>query len=320
MKDKEKKAQKKQKRKIYIWEFVKYFISILNTIAALASVLGVVISIVTKEYLSVAIYITVGIALLIVLFTVLAVRRSRKNDKMEEVKKYAKGFHEIAHLIRDCRKDLVEVIDDKAYKKPFHFRKYITEQVMRMMDALANNLSTATGYKVRVCVKAFYFAINGEAENNNLQLITLARSEQSNVKNMISEHYTTISVTENTDFEYIFNIDEGYVEERAHFFIADDLSKVADYKNSNTKWNKTYATTIVMPIRCLMNPKEDEQIEPYYDIIGFLCVDSKKKNLFSLENRGFVLDYLKGVADMLYVYLDECIAYHEFLEREKAND
>ena len=303
MKNKEEKIQKKQRRKEGLWEFVKYFISI-----------------VAEEYFAVAIYITVGISLLIVLLAILLVKRSRKNDKMEEVKKYSKGFHEIAHLIRDCHKDLVDTIADGTYRKPFHFRKYITEQLMRMMDALATNLSTATGYKVRACVKAFYFTINREIDKNDLQLITLARSEQSNVKNMISEHYTTISVTENTDFEYIFNIDEGYVEERAHFFIADDLSKVEDYKNSNVKWNKTYATTIVMPIRCLINPKEDEKTEPYFDILGFLCVDSKKKNLFALENRGFVLEYLKGVADMLYVYLDECVLYHQFLGEEKAND
>lgn len=318
------KVRKSQKVRLLIWEFVKYFIAIINTVAAVASIVGLFISIVTKEKMAIVFYASIGIFIIAVLLTIFAVIRSGKNDKMKEANKYAKGFHDILHLIRDCYGDLMEVTEEETYNRPLAFRKYMTEKVMKMMDSLSENLTEATDYKVRACVKTFDFIRNGEMDKNKMKLITLARSGQSNVNNMISEHYNPIPLNENTDFEYIFNINEGYVEERAHFFIVDDLvkySKKNEYKNSNKKWKKSYTTTIVMPIRYLKNPGEDDgDAEPKYDIIGCLCIDSKKKNLFAIENRGFVLEYLKGISDILYVYLNECILYHDYLKEGIIDD
>lgn len=322
--DEEDKVKKGQKIKLIVWEFIKYFIAIINTIAAMASIVGLIISVVTKEKMAIVFYASAGIIIISVLLTIFVVIKSGKNDKMKEANKYAKGFHEILHLIRDCYGDLMEVIEDETYKRPMPFRKYITEKVMKMMDLLSRNLSEATGYKVRACIKTFDFIRDGEIDKNKMKLITLARSGQSNVNNMISEHYNPIPLNENTDFEYIFNINEGYVEERVHFFIVDDLVKYSqkeEYKNSNKKWKKSYTTTIVMPIRYLRNPSEDEEeAVPQYDIIGCLCIDSKKKNLFAIENRGFVIEYLKGIADILYVYLNECILYHDYLKEGIIDD
>lgn len=322
--DEEYKVKKVQKIKLIVWEFIKYFIAIINTIAAMASIVGLIISVVTKEKMAIVFYASAGIIIISVLLTIFVVIKSSKNDKMKEANKYAKGFHEILHLIRDCYGDLMEVIEDETYKRPMPFRKYITEKVMKMMDLLSRNLSEATGYKVRACIKTFDFIRDGEMDKNKMKLITLARSGQSNVNNMISEHYNPIPLNENTDFEYIFNINEGYVEERVHFFIVDDLVKYSqkeEYKNSNKKWKKSYTTTIVMPIRYLRNPSEDEEeAVPQYDIIGCLCIDSKKKNLFAIEKRGFVIEYLKGIADILYVYLNECILYHDYLKEGIIDD
>lgn len=322
--DEEYKVKKVQKIKLIVWEFIKYFIAIINTIAAIASIVGLIISVVTKEKMAIVFYASAGIIIISVLLTIFVVIKSGKNDKMKEANKYAKGFHEILHLIRDCYGDLMEVIEDETYKRPMPFRKYITEKVMKMMDLLSRNLSEATGYKVRACIKTFDFIRDGEMDKNKMKLITLARSGQSNVNNMISEHYNPIPLNENTDFEYIFNINEGYVEERVHFFIVDDLVKYSqkeEYKNSNKKWKKSYTTTIVMPIRYLRNPCEDEEeAVPQYDIIGCLCIDSKKKNLFAIEKRGFVIEYLKGIADILYVYLNESILYHDYLKEGIIDD
>ena len=293
--DEEDKVKKVQKIKLIVWEFIKYFIAIINTIAAMASIVGLIISVVTKEKMAIVFYASAGIIIISVLLTIFVVIKSGKNDKMKEANKYAKGFHEILHLIRDCYGDLMEVIEDETYKRPMPFRKYITEKVMKMMDLLSRNLSEATGYKVRACIKTFDFIRDGEMDKNKMKLITLARSGQSNVNNMISEHYNPIPLNENTDFEYIFNINEGYVEERVHFFIVDDLVKYSqkeEYKNSNKKWKKSYTTTIVMPIRYLRNPSEDEEeAVPQYDIIGCLCIDSNKKNLFLMFNMLFSFSF-----------------------------
>lgn len=322
--DYENEVNKLQKVKLIVWEFTKYFITIINTVAAISSIVGLIISVATKDKMALVFYASTGIIVVSVLLTVLIVIKSNKNDKMNEVNKYARGFHGILHLIRDSYGDLMEVMEDETYNRPIQFRKYMTEKAMKMMDLLSKNLSEATGFKVRACIKTFDFIRDGEIDKNKMKLITLARSGQSNVNNMIGEHYKPIPLNENTDFEYIFNIDEGYIEERIHFFVVDDLVKYSrkhEYKNSNKKWKKYYTTTIVMPIRYLINPSEDgEKAFPQYDIIGYLCVDSKKKNLFAIENRGFVIEYLKGIADILYVYLNECILYHNYLKEGLIND
>ena len=316
--------KKSQKIKLFIWEFIKYLIAIVNPIAAFASIVGLFISIFTKEKVAIIFYASIGVFVIVVFLTIFVVIKSGKNDKMKEVNKYAKGFHDILHLIRDCYGDLMEIIDEETYDRPLAFRKYMTEKVMKMMDSISGNLTEATGYKVRACVKTFDFIRDGETDKNKMKLITLARSGRSNVNNMISEHYNPILLNENTDFEYIFNINEGYVEERVHFFMVDDLieySRKNEYKNSNAKWKKSYLTTIVMPIRYLKSPGEnDKEVEPKYDIIGCLCIDSKKKKLFTIENRGFVLEYLKGISDILYVYLNECILYHDYLKEGIMDD
>lgn len=83
---------------------------------------------------------------------------------------------------------------------------------------------------------------------------------------MINEHYNPIFLNVNTDFSCIFDVKEGYEEERIHFFFQDDLIKFAkknNYKNSNPKWQKRYKTTIVMPIRYLIIPENNGNIENF---------------------------------------------------------
>lgn len=142
-----------QKIKLFIWEFLKYFIAILNSVAAMASIVGLLLSIVAKEKMAIVFYASIGIFVTVILFTIFATIKSSKNDKMKEVNKYAKGFHDILHLIRDCYGDLMDVTEEETYNRPLVFRKYMTERVMKMMDSLARNLTEATGYKVRACGK-----------------------------------------------------------------------------------------------------------------------------------------------------------------------
>ena len=53
-----------------------------------------------------------------------------------------------------------------------------------------------------------------------------------------------------------------------------------------------------------------------YDLIGFLCVDSLDDNAFCNEYSDFCFDLLKGLADILYVYLDRFIDYYNEIKGE----
>ena len=65
--DEEYKVKKVQKIKLIVWEFIKYFIAIINTIAAMASIVGLIISVVTKEKMAIVFYASAGIIIISVL-------------------------------------------------------------------------------------------------------------------------------------------------------------------------------------------------------------------------------------------------------------
>lgn len=216
--EEEERSEKREKVKVVLWDWAKIFLVVFNTIAGLASIIGFVASLFSDEKRGSIVCLSLGILFFAMMLAVIILIRSNKNDKMREVSKYARGFHEILHLIRDSFEDLQEVEAMESYSTPAAFRKYMTEKVMVIMDVIAKNISDATGHKVRSCVKMFDFIRNGEVDKNKIKLITLARSGRSSVNNMINEHYSPILLSENSDFSFIFDIKEGYEEERVHFF------------------------------------------------------------------------------------------------------
>lgn len=89
------------------------------------------------------------------------------------------------------------------------------------------------------------------------------------------------------------------------------------YKNSDIHWRKRYNTTIVMPMRYL---KSSNEIEAIYDIVGFLCVDAKKSGSFENKNFNFTIEFLKGIADILYSYLNSCVTYYKNLDIREEHE
>ena len=114
-----------------------------------------------------------------------------------------------------------------------------------------------------------------------------------------------------------------YEENRIHYFYQKDLKKYDkklqkesngknQYKNSDIHWRKRYNTTIVMPMRYL---KTSNKKEVLYDIVGFLCVDAKKAGSFERKNYNFTIEFLKGVSDIMYSYLNSCVTYYKSIEK-----
>ena len=55
------------------------------------------------------------------------------------------------------------------------------------------------------------------------------------------------------------------------------------YENTNQSWATDYITTIVCPIRLKRESESFDKAVLYYDLIGFLCVDSLDENAFDNE-------------------------------------
>lgn len=305
------------------WTLVKYLVAIFNFIASLCSIVGTVYTIYSDTINNnlIWVWIIAGSIFLIGFLTFIIAIRSEKADYDRKTTMYATSMHEILHFIRDRRKELDNLYDRNGYMNEQDFIRMITVDNIEIMNKLSSILSSIIDSKVRSCIKLIDFTKANESDYNNMNLITFARSGKEGVIAALSEHNKTIKVSENTDFETIFAITEVYEENRKHYFYEKDLKKYDKllkkssnnaeyYKNSDKKWNKKYNTAIVMPMRYL---KESDQDAAVYDIVGFLCVDAKQAGAFEKENLYFILEYLKGIADIMYSYLNSCIIYYNKL-------
>ena len=104
-----------------------------------------------------------------------------------------------------------------------------------------------------------------------------------------------IGVDENSDFEELMKADS---EPDTIRFLHNNLPYTG-YKNSHYESEKLqsgkmdYASTIVWPIRKKIEDKPD-------DLLGFLCVDSKSRNVF--EER-YDVEIGAAYSDVLYTLL-----------------
>lgn len=108
------------------------------------------------------------------------------------------------------------------------------------------------------------------------------------------------------------------MEGKEDYFAVPDLEEFQGkkgYKNSNAFWQKFYKTTIVAPIRIesqLINNQQQgasKKIDTY-NILGFLCVDSKKVAAFKKPFGPLGVEFVKGIADALYIYLERSKSHY----------
>jgi len=317
----------KKLNKNSIWKFKKYMIVVFNFIASLSSIIGVIYTFYSESIDNKYswIWITGGIVFICSFFAAILFLRSEKYDNWRECLPYASGLHEILHCLRDMNKSLDNLYMRDSKVEKDDFLRMITSDCIDIMNKLSNILSDSMQCKIRACIKLNDFIKEKQTNPDVINLITFARSGRDGVHAALKEQQKTIKVNENTDFEYIFNIKEVYEENRTHFFYQKDLKKYdkklqkdsngkEKYKNSDISWRKRYNTTIVMPMRYLKSSNEEEAI---YDIVGFLCVDAKKSGAFENKNINFTIEFLKGVSDILYSYLNSCVTYYKNIDKKE---
>lgn len=163
--------------------------------------------------------------------------------------------------------------------------------ISEIKDVLRNSL----GKKVRVCVKMFR---NDDAG----MLFTYCRDSLTIEQSIKKEHSQRIDTMRNSDFSDILNGNKD-------IFVGSELRKdykTGKYHNSNRDFK--YESTVVVPIRAL---KTEINGESYYDNIGFLCVDSKHKSLFSSGQAKMSIDLIRAAAQYLYVFISQGNEYYD---------
>ncbi|MBI4855833.1 MAG: hypothetical protein HY818_03715 [Acetobacterium woodii] len=320
----------KAKVKSILWDLLKVLATVISAVGLIVNMYEIAQATLTGDKSALILPIIACFWFLIVFGSAIFALSNQKERKMLEATAYAEGFHSFAHDLRDFQLELKKDIKSSKYKTSHELKKQMITDMKEMMVKLASNLSLATKCEIRTCLKLFDFTCPGEIDRSKMNLITFVRNNPGMTLTATrEEHYHKIKVSENTDFEEIFMINEGYKTNRKHFFYKENLKlyekelkkKNERYKNSNINWRKEYNTTIVLPIRCVKDYGDDNLEKEFteYDLIGFLCVDSLSTNAFSLKSRGFIINYLSGIADILYVYFDKCLDHYALLKGRAVN-
>ena len=228
--------------------------------------------------------------------------------------------HNILHKLRNSIYYVENMYD--ITDVPYDFELKVTQEVLQLIDSLARELSNIIGCKIRACIKCIDYTDLNEEDITKMNLVTFARSGQDNIIEVMQEHRNPISISKNTDFLEIIQSSKN--KRQRQYFYEKNLKEFdkklrqegKKYENTNQSWDSDYITTIVCPIRLKRKADVINDSILYYDLIGFLCVDSLDENAFDNEYSNFCFDLLKGLSDILYVYLDKLIEYYNEIKRE----
>lgn len=203
------------------------------------------------------------------------------------------GYKDTCHVIRD-EFDFFVCSGTKTKQDTYNVA---IRNFQKVLDRVVDTIRKVTNLEVYCCIKIFDFnkTNNINIDKNKWELTTFCRSSNSPFRRGKPDKKAMVQL--NTDFEYIMNgIDV--------FFCSYDLyslQKLGEYNNSSKDWKQYYRTTMVVPIRILKKESIDKE---YYDILGFLCIDSKSTSLFKGIIGKCIQNYIIAVADSLYMFLN----------------
>lgn len=175
----------------------------------------------------------------------------------------------------------------------------LTKNLKEYIDSLSQYLTDYRGTTVSICIKVFKKRDRNRSEFQTEEIITLARSSNTEHERNNSEN---AFVGQNTDFT---NLCKGQIV----FFASSNLHKIKEsgqYINDSTNWESNkYTSTLVTPIRYNNNSKNNgnNYIKP--DIIGFLCIDSLDEIQEWENSDSFELQIMAAFSDILYIYIKE---------------
>ncbi len=272
-----------------------YFLVPFNLIVGALSLYAAVAGLTNKLFL-----ILVGIVVILGLCGSIAliVEKAYKplSDKVTEL---SEGSFEIADKFKFESLRIRDYVLDPA-RDPESLKIEVLRGSYYMVSQIKDVLRNALGKKVRVCIKMFRNDETGK-------IFTYCRDSLTIEESIKKEHSQRIEVSRNSDFADILNGNKD-------IFIGGDLKK--DYKAGkyyNTNRDFKYSSTVVVPIRALKTEVDGER---YYDNIGFLCVDSKQKNLFSNSQAKMSVDLIRASAQYLYVFISQGNEYYSTIKND----
>lgn len=173
----------------------------------------------------------------------------------------------------------------------------VLEILTKSIKNFASAFSLTTAVHCRACIKELRWPEDVDPQDPHLGVVsTLCRSQDGPPPP--KEFPPVDTVSDNSDFLVLLR------QPHEQTFFSNNLLKARGYKNSH--WTSEvhkrkeypYISTVVWPIRKEIISQTD-RTDRYYDCLGFLCIDSKARNVF---RKRFDKEVGAGYADALYMF------------------
>lgn len=269
---------------------IRYYLN-EKTYSILSSSIGLILAFIAlfklnPDEITVAVIWIYGLYILILAFF-LVLREFTYSRKA----RYAESIsliHQVSHKLRDGY-DMLENSESQS----------CSDALRDALSSFSTAFSIVTGTNCRASIKTIV-----KGKNSGI----FYAQDMCNSNNGFEGAGKKNSIQDNTDFKYLFNHEGNY-------YFCNDLTNESGYINSN--WpcvdserktflknkDNNYRSSIVWPIR-------GKTTEEKPSVLGFLCIDSKSKGVFS---RRYDIDFGAIVADTLYSFL---LRFTEFKKGE----
>lgn len=216
----------------------------------------------------------------------------------ERVEKLSVGFERITHSYSNAINTFYYKATNCTDKNDLFYE--ILNECHYINRELNDILTEVLGEKTRTCIKLLH---ENEPGKQIEYLYTFCRDDLHPHISQQREHKEKIPINENTDFNSIYYGGKNY-------FIGNTLKK--DYLNGkylNSSNTFEYNSAYVIPI-CEEYFKRGCRGPALSDIVGFLCVDSNKENVFYTELSELCMNLVNATSNLLYLYLNTTFAIY----------
>ncbi len=301
-----------------VYKFIDFIEFLVATISAIAAILGIIAFF--KNDVDSNILFSIVVPLVLCIVCVVKITKIWKVSQAR-LNSFSENFHKLTDLIRDEFFQLKKRLD-KGELTSIVLLQALEKTTQQAVDWLSHSLTLSTGHQVAATIKYFdNGSIRSSLITDDMKVITLCRSSNQDQERIVRDKPSKI--IENSDFYEIVK------NSRPHFAASDlnDHSKKMKelteepYKNSSSTWNDFYSATIVVPIR-IKRKFIDYNFDGdnSYDIVGFLCVDSKSTSAFRDSDIKAHINIVKSFADCLYKYFDRFLYYQQLLVEQTQGE
>lgn len=197
-------------------------------------------------------------------------------------------FNEINHIYRDSLKDMFGG-NDPIYNPEDLLAE--EERVLRSVcQRIENIFIRVTNRNCMVTIKLLLKECDGRYFAH-----TYVRSLEKSGRDKPERKKYEVGTGANTAFDKALQKRPDGIP--SHFF-SPDLTKEEGYFNERQHYDKLYRSAIVVPIRGVNKGKEGTNEE--YDMIGFLCVDTRSTHRL---NGGYHLQMVSSLAGQMYNFM-----------------